>query len=596
MAELPNPYGRRPTARFGQTPFEATPVVKDAGVEEGRAESALFGAVSQLGVNFGRYLEREQFRTDKTALEDKEEKLLNLGNRLAEEFSQTEGGNALKKEFMPGTLEKYQQEVDALMEGFEVSDPLVKEEIPKRLENAKANFNLRLIKHVNDQKSAYEESVYKGNIVAHKDNAASNWGNLPEVQRSRDETERYSRTWAALRGYSEEATEALVKDNLSDLHIGVIQNAIDAGDIEYAKFYYEGKGSSVMSLDAKTGKKTKGFKHEILGGEHDNVEDMLRTAGIRAASQRAVDFYITEGIGEKEALARAGDEFKGSPDLRKAVEQRITLQYGQNDRLLKEAQKSAADAGWGIIEESRRDPDVTITQALDSIPNSLWDQMDPKAALSLRDYATKVAAEGKVVTDDAEYYRLRRLYASEPEKFMDPLQTNLLESRSKLNDADWQEMVKLQTPKGAEEKRIDAFASTRQEIVDKAIRQVGMEPKDDVEQNDKGEAVRAFQRRVDIEFDAWAGVHKAKPMGKDMQEIVDRLAIEIIRKRSGVDAWMADQLPFMDKYEVIGYAGTTDVPGVPTYLVDEMAKLVKEDYLPVTIQNIQAKYKELFGK
>lgn len=370
MARLPDVGGERPTPRFGGVP--------EAPEMGGTAE-----ATSRLGsaiAGFGEVVLQEKIKDDKYRVEDAFTRL----QQSALDLSKGESGWSHKKSGDVATDGNFFEDHSKLFESAskEISDSLGNEEqkemFARRYEVAKVGYSENIINHITKESGIYKGQVYKSGISARRDIAAADYDNPATVKIALLESEKLTETELDRLGVKGDARKMILKENKSAIHEGVIEQAVDDGNYEYAKTWFEKN------------------QKNILGEKQDDIKKLLRVSGVKQASQEAVDEYIGKGLTEREAKAEAR-KIK-DPDRRDATVGRITARYGEQAQELDRRQKDAGELVRSMYSESI-DAGQSPEDAYDSIPQSTINSMDGAEHMALQNRVKIDSSGAKKKTD-----------------------------------------------------------------------------------------------------------------------------------------------------------------------------------------------------
>jgi len=537
MPILPDPSAQnRPAPRFGG------PV----SVPESDAVEASVSRLGESIAGFGEVLVKAQIRDDKYQVEDATTK---LQQSMLDLSKGDDGFTKIKSGDVAGNNKFYEEQLgrfESARKDIENSLPSDEQKamFARRGEVAKIGYSENLINHITKEKEAFNGQVYKGGIATEMDLASSDYDNPSEVARALHRTERLTEAESDRQGLKGDVRKILLKQNKSAIHESVIRQAVDDGNHAYAKGWFEKN------------------QKDILGESQDEIKSLLRDSGIRGASQESVDDYVYRGLNETQARAEAR-KIK-DPGERDATLARIGARYGEAAQILDENQKAAGEEAWEIFAE---------TGDIDSVPLSTLREMDGKERAAIQSTAAIAAAGAEVKTDFGTYYGLRQMATEDPAAFKNE---NLLKYAHLLSPADRKEMVKLQT----DDKGI-AIARTQSQALNQGAVAAGFMPKEATKSGPDGDNVRAYYRRADEEVQAFQLATGKVPTPKDISEIADRLAIEVIRDPN---AWF-----FTGERPAV----SAEIEGVPADMIDELAAAVQRARQPVTDENIKTLYRAL---
>lgn len=152
-------------------------------------------------------------------------------------FMNKRAADAVDPNFMP----QYSGGFDKAIE--EVAGSLASERqkdlFRRRAQIAKAEYSDSLMRHVMRETEVYRDNVYTGAVATETNTAALNWKDSAKIKDSIGRIAANTAMWAERKGLKGDALMAEQLKNLTTIHATVIQSALDAGDYEYAKKYYE---------------------------------------------------------------------------------------------------------------------------------------------------------------------------------------------------------------------------------------------------------------------------------------------------------------------------------------------------------------------
>lgn len=305
------------------------------------------------------------------------------------------------------------------------------------------------------------------------------------------------------------------------------------------------------------------YKDQIAGVDHAEIEGWLKSGASRVKAQEFADGMSAKGLSEMEQIAEARKRLSGDEE-RDAIAE-ITGRFSMERAAIERDQQMAREAAHNIV--------IEPNQTWRDIPADLWARLDPadKERFQKDGYGDK--------TDWGTYYGLRQLAAKDPEAFG---KMDLTPYFGSLDDARRAEMIKLQT-KALEDPNDPDIGRTKMQVMQQSAANAGLDPKKDKEDNEAGEKLRQFYRRIDDEILDFAKKNGREPSKKELLEITDRLSIEVAKNRR---FW----------FDLERAAGVAEVEGVPTEMVDDLAAVVEAHGAEVTDENIKALYDHLQRK
>jgi len=549
--KLPNPNEQqRPTPRFGGV----TKLPDTSGIEA-EGSRAIGSSIQGLGDS----LLKMEIRDDKYAVEDATTRLQQKRLELSKGdngFVQTRGGG-INDKFHGEHMSRYDSAAKEI--GDSLGTDRQREMFGRRASLMRVAHGEDLINHVTKERNLFAANAYKAGISSGIDVVNADFDSEYVIKSELERTKQLTKMEIErldLDGNkkgNKVIRDLMYKTNESNIHESVINQALANQQYAYAQDYY-----------------TKN-ENKILGERQDDIKDALRVSGLKTRSQDLVSGYFDSGMTETEASAQARKDAKGKGDLQQALLDRIKTRYGENNAALDRAQKAVGEEVRGIYQEGiESDADLTPQEAYDLIPETMLKAMDQGERIALYSKMKSESSGSPVKTDPATYYALRMLYTSDPIKFRDPQQTKLMQYVGRLSTADFEEMVKLQTDPVEME-----TARTKNQILVQGAVAAGLEPGEANDDGDDGDKVRAYYERVDSELRQFQETTGKKPSPDEVREISDRLAIKVLRKDAG---WF-----WFDKEQA---AGTFEIPGVPTDMIDELAADLNDRGAPVDEANI----------
>lgn len=245
-------------------------------------------------------------------------------------------------------------------------------------------------------------------------------------------------------GYDEKMTEYSRRKAQSDLHTQVIERMLSAKKDVSARGYYDLHGKNIIGNDAE--RIGRMVSHESMLGEAQRISDGV-------FSPKLEGYAVSEGVDGvrevpgaqtlKEAIDRGRAATEGkSPELRRAVDDQITYEWGLKQRAEQEANKKDMIDAANMIDGGMK---------FEQLPADLKDRLKPSDRKSLISYA-----EREPVTDDATWYTLKLMGSNEQTR-QEFLNLNLMQFVGKLSKADrhglmnWQADLREKKEKATEE-------------------------------------------------------------------------------------------------------------------------------------------------
>lgn len=556
MAKLPDVYGTRPTPRFGGLQ-KAGPVVAPV-VDNG------YDSLARSIDGFAEEYERFEVRNAKYDVTD-------AMNKLKEAAIDQRAGDNGWFHVKQGDINEtfYKDRLDIFTQSKDEIGSTLSERARKIYNQDADGFGLgvqnRLIQHITGEREDYNTKIYDDGLKANINSAAAAWADKGALNAILfDQNKLITDRLDDIGINDKKSVDLAHREAASDVHTTVISSAVSQGNHTYAKDWFKENKKNMTADDIKT------------------VESLLKRSGIRAASQDNVDDYVQKGLDETTALKEA--KKIDDAEIRDATVDRIKTVFGEESAALDRKQKGHGERARTTYADSI-DVGMTPQDAYDSIDPIDLENMDGGERISLQS-RVRIDSSGETVkTDKKELYRLRNLYRNDRLAFLD---YNLMQSSHLLSGSDFEEFVKLQT----DEKAL-MVSRNKAQYMKQAAGGAGIDPKDLTDDGSKGDEARAYYNRVDDELESIKQQTGKDPTLKDIEEITDRLNIEVIRERS---IWPLGKFPWrLFGGDIEERAGAMEIEGVPSELIDELALALKDAGEDVTETNIRYLYYKEMG-
>lgn len=352
-----------------------------------------------------------------------------------------------------------------------------------------------------------------------------------------------------LNGDLPETAAAKESSYLTNFHKQNIQALVDS-DPTRAQAYYDAN------------------KGEIAGSEQDTVEKALKTGGIKKVAQDAATAMTAMGMSEAEGLDHIREKYSG--DEQEAVSLEWRQRWAQNRQAREATQSDNADQAFKIYAQTGR---------ISAIPSDVWNGLDGKVQIALKDKA-KADVEGRAVkTDFGTYYQLYQQGIQDPSGFA---KVDLRKYVSTISEADLKSLATLQSKANKPDELKDV--STLQEQLSTAHNTLGWGSSDEKK---KGAFDNAVRNALDAEQ-----VRQGKQLNyAERQKLIDRMVIDGKIQGSGV---------FYDtRGKFYEFQGTEDaakfVPSIPTTERAKIEGALRRRNLPVTDDAVMNLYKRQHG-
>lgn len=362
------------------------------------------------------------------------------------------------------------------------------------------DFHGSIEKHVFSESKAFDNEVTENGLKVAKDEAILNYQEKGRVEQSIKLQEALIQTHADRNGLPAEWVKVKTEEARSKTHESVINRMLSNGqDMQASKYFKENK-------------------ENITGADQASLEKILEEGSLRGESQRRTDSIMTKFGTMTEALEDA--KKINDPKLRDAVVARVKDEFSLKKVADAQAREQMFNDAANVIEKNGGNRD--------EIEPVVW------AGLSLQernaiDARARQLREGiPPATNWDKYYELKTAASSDVtrDKF---LRENLMVYRPNMADAEFKELVNLQTAlrKGDEnvEATLDGYRTSSQ-IVNDTLASAGIDPSPKPGKKDS-ERVALFRRAVDEQVGMWKRQTGKKDIPTDeVQRIVDNLMVK----------------------------------------------------------------------
>lgn len=424
----------------------------------------------------------------------------------------------------------------------------------KRMFDARrASVERTLQRHVAREREVFDQSETDAYLANSLEAAANNYTNPARIATELDRQEGAILAWAARNGVSSDVTKERLSGMTSKTHAAVIQRMLDGGAYKEAGEYLAANREDIQSDDAAA------------------AEKLIRAQTLRGAAQDKADEILASTDSQREALkqARAIED----PEQRDEVVRRVNSRFAEQEAIEADERREVARAAFAVVEDSG---------SVDSIPVSVWDELDVDTKRALEIRSRQVRAGIEPVTDWDVYYDLKS-QASDPTTAVAYTERNLLTYRHQLSDAEFKELVGIQNAlkagRGRSDKVLQGYRTANQ-IVNDALSSVGIDssPK---EGSDDAKRVNQFRRRVDEEIVAYQTLTGKEATTDEIQRIVDQLMLKgSVPGAVWGDAWRTDKFAFEvqpgESFEI------TDIDEVPQAERSKIEEALRRRNMPVT--------------
>jgi soluble lytic murein transglycosylase len=243
MPTLPNPEDitRQPPQISGTIASYQPGITQNASAE-------LSSNVARQGQILQQEADQEADRLDALKAEDAYNKLrasrLNL--TMGENgYTKIQGGNVLNNkitENYPKLLEQQILEIDGTL-----LNQRQKDKFKQLADREMLSFKGDVFGHSIRESEKFQDQVTKGTIAVEIENAKSSWNDNTQVERSRERIINSLSAKYQREGIAADAIEIELKKDLSALHVGVLEQALNSGDLAYAAKYLDKNKKEILT-------------------------------------------------------------------------------------------------------------------------------------------------------------------------------------------------------------------------------------------------------------------------------------------------------------------------------------------------------------
>lgn len=360
-------------------------------------------------------------------------------------------------------------------------------------------FDGLLNRHMSQESDRLQDDSFKSLITTMQDDTVQNFdvegkvaGNLGIMKGAAAER-------ARVLGMDAPQTQAFIADIESKTHVGVLSRMLANGDDLRAKGYFDAN------------------KAGLRGQDLTSVERALEEGSLRGESQRQADAIMFKAPDRVSAMAHVTNI--KDPKLRDEVERRVNHHFAQLKQIEADQKEQSMLNATNIIEK---------TKDFDKVPPQVVAGLTVSERNGLRNYADSLREGKKPATEWATYYELKTLAstAATRDSF---LRKNLMVYRPNMADAEFKELVTLQTAlrSGDEkaDKDLDGYRTTAG-IVNDALASAGIDATSPKPGKEDAEKTALFRRAVDEQIVVHQSQTGKKATNEDVQRIVDNLLVK----------------------------------------------------------------------
>ena len=299
----------------------------------------------------------ENERVDKISAEDAvnklREKQINLTVGEQDGFLNKKGAAVLDGKLYSDYNTRFDDAANEI--GAGLANDRQRELFKSRAGIASLQYKENLLQHVVREKDEFAKEVVKNGVKLEVDSVALNWKDPNAVNASLARAKGLVDAEADRDVWSAQRREAAKQELDTSVHAGVINNALAAGDYQYARQWYDlNKGA-------------------IVGQQSAVTKAALEEGGTRDESRRLADEIFAKGKSESAALAEA-EKIKDTK-IYDATRVRLKQKYNDRTEMQTQARNSVFIEAANILEK---------TKSIDSIDPGKWALLDVHQKKALR--------------------------------------------------------------------------------------------------------------------------------------------------------------------------------------------------------------------
>ena len=253
---------------------------------EDQIPSAPETGIEDVGRSFsivGEALQKVQHHNDKLRAEDAFNKLQQKQIELTDRFKQVKSGDVFEQKLYKTYDEEFNNAVNEFSEGLENDQQ--KGFFTRRSNVSKLQFGADLTNHIRKEQEIYSNQVTQSGKALEQQNAISHWNEPGSVKLSIARSHKLTEDKGDRDGLPASAIKLQKLADTSNIHLGVINQAIATDNPDYAKEWF------------------KRNKKDIAATEHPKIESIIKEGNIKVRSQEIADDIMSRGVDESTALA-----------------------------------------------------------------------------------------------------------------------------------------------------------------------------------------------------------------------------------------------------------------------------------------------------
>ena len=471
----------------------------------GQASARPLQAVSELASGIQKIATEEKRNADDVATTDAFAKTVELRNQLF--WDPQNGAMARKGKDAFGVVDEFEEKFKAGADEIEASLHNEDQRALYRKIRIRegSELNTTLQKHLFTEAKAFDEQTIKSGVETARNDAVLNYMDPGRIERNIEMQRTLLLSFAERNGIdpNSDAAKVMLQEATSKTHMAVVSRMLTNDQDLLAQDYFKKNRDSFATSDLVA------------------MEKVVEEGSLRGESQRQTDALMKKGLTMTQALEEA--KKIEEPRVRDAVSDRLKTEYA--------ARKNAED-----LDREKRFQEIANvaeqSQSRDQVPLDQWLSLSLSERNAIDGRIKQLRQGIEPATDWSEYYNLKTL-ASVPETQGDFLKTNLFLYRTKMADAEFKELVSLQTSirnkDGKADSELNGFR-THSQIVNDTLNEIDIDPSPKPGTS-QAEQVNLFRRKVDEQILLHQDRTGRKATTEEVQGIVDRLATRVITDR-----------------------------------------------------------------
>lgn len=407
------------------------------------------------------------------------------------------------------------------------------------------------------QRKVVQENAMKFGLEANREDAVLNFMNPGKVQSSINQQKALVLAWSQDNGIDQSSDQfkIMMGDVDSKTHSQVIQRMVDSDQDLMADEYF------------------KTHKSLLLSDDLIRTEKIVEAGTLKMNSQGTVDKLLSDPEMKKTSALVEINKIE-DVKLRDETKRRYENDYAAKERAEQADQNTLFDTVSKVLEQ---------TGGLDSVPKAQRTALSISQNSALESREAQLKSGKTPVTDWSQYYNLKTM-ASIPQTSDEFVKLNLGEYRPMFADAQFKELVDIQTSmrsKDGKSEKILSGIRTKDQIVKDVMNAAGIDKKDEKETD-------AFRRAVDEQVLLLQENNKREATSKEVDEIANELATKVITDPGFIfdtTKRLFELKPTEDFKEI-------DPEEIPQSELIKIEDALRRNKIPLTQQNIIDAYSQ----